>query len=46
MENGHRVATGYSPFTADKYSIDLPDNASPFHDEEKEILKEDKRDSS
>ena len=42
IKNGRRVATGYSPFTAEKYSIDLPDNISPVHDEEKEILKEDK----
>ena len=45
-EDGRNVFTGYSPFTADKYSIDLPDNVPPFHDEEKEILKEDKQGSS
>ncbi len=45
-EDGRNFFTGYSPFTADKYSIDLPDNVSQSHDEEKEILKEDKRDSS
>ena len=45
-EDGRSVSTGYSPFTADKYSINLPTNVPPFHDEEKEILKEDKRDSS
>jgi hypothetical protein len=41
-EDGWSVSTGYSPFTADKYSIELRDNVSPFNDEEKEILKEDK----
>ncbi len=45
-ENGRKVATGYSPFTADKYSINLPDNDSQSHDEEEEILKKDKQDSS
>ncbi len=45
-ENGRRVATGYSPFTAERYSINLPHNVSPLHDEDREILNEDKRDSS
>ena len=27
-EDGRSVFTGYSPFTADKYSIDLPDTAA------------------
>jgi hypothetical protein len=46
IKNGRRVGTGYSPFTAEKYSINLPDNVSPVPDEEKEILKQDKQDSS
>jgi hypothetical protein len=44
-EDDRSVLTGYSPFTAEKYSIDLPGNVSPFHDAEKGILREDKRDS-
>ena len=45
-EDGQKVATGYSPFTADKYFVDLPGNDSQSHDEEKEIVKQDKQDSS
>ena len=45
-EDGRKVSTGYSPFTADKYSINLPTNVPQSHDEEKKVLKEDKRDSS
>ena len=45
-DSGRRVATGYSPFTAEEYFINLSTNVPPFQDEEKEILKEDKRDSS
>jgi hypothetical protein len=33
-ENGWSISTGYSPFSADKYSIELCDNVSFFHDEE------------
>jgi hypothetical protein len=28
-EDGRRIKTGYSPFSAEKYSIDLPPNFSP-----------------
>jgi len=27
-EGGHRILKGYSPFTAEKYLIDLPNNVS------------------
>ena len=46
IEDGRSVSTGYSPFTAERYSINLPTNVPAFHDEEKEILKQDKQDSS
>ena len=45
-DDGRNVIKGYSPFTADKYSIGLPDNDSQSHDEEKEILEHGKQDSS
>ena len=35
-EGGHSVFTGYSPFTAEKYSIDLPSNVPPAPDKEKD----------
>ena len=35
-EDGRKIAAGYSPFTAEKYYIDLPADASPSYDEEKE----------
>jgi len=31
-EEGRHVSKGYSPFTADKYVIDLPANAKPPKD--------------
>jgi len=34
-EDGHRVATGYSPFTAERYRINLPTNVPSSHDKEK-----------
>jgi len=29
FEDGQRISSGYSPFTAEKYSINLPSNAQP-----------------
>lgn len=36
MEDGHQVSKGYSPFTAKKYSINLPSNVPPAHDKKKD----------
>jgi len=33
-EDGKRIATGYSPFTAEKYSINLPADATTAKDKE------------
>ena len=35
-EEGHGTFKGYSPFTAEKYSINLPTNAPPSRDKVKE----------
>ena len=35
-EDGRRVFIGYSPFTAEIYSINLPTNVPPSPDKEKE----------
>jgi hypothetical protein len=34
-EDGKRISTGYSPFNAEKYSINLPDDDTTSQDEEK-----------
>ncbi len=34
-EGGRKVSTGYSPFTAEKYVIDLPSSVPTPHDKEK-----------
>ena len=34
--NGRPLSKGYSPFTAEKYVIDLPTNVPSSHDKEKE----------
>jgi hypothetical protein len=33
-EEGKRISRGYSPFTADKYVIDLPPASEPARDKE------------
>ena len=45
-EGGRSVSTGYSPFTAERHSINLPTNVPAFRDVEKEKINGDKRDSS
>ena len=40
-EDGHSFK-GYSPFTAERYFIDLPDNVPPSHDREKDNNVQDK----
>lgn len=35
-EDGRRVFTGYSPFTAEEYSIDVPTNVPLSPDKEKD----------
>ena len=32
MEDGEKIADGYSPFTADRYLIDLPSDAPASED--------------
>ena len=44
--DGRRVFTGYSPFTAEKYIVNLPDNVSSIPEEETDKFKEDKQDNS
>ena len=39
-EDGHRIKTGYSPFSADKYSFDLPPNYSPSRNQERDSRKQ------
>jgi len=39
-EDGHRVSTGYSPFTAEKYRINLPTSVPSPYDKEKEHHKQ------
>ena len=41
-EDGRRVDTGYSPFSAERYSIDIPDNVPLSPDREEESPKENK----
>lgn len=36
IEDGHQVSRGYSPFTAKKYSINLPTNVPPAGDKKKD----------
>ncbi len=45
-EDGHPVSKGYSPFTAERYSINLPDNVFPAHDMENDSRGENKQDRS
>jgi hypothetical protein len=33
--DGQRISKGYSPFTAEEYTINLPTNISPSHEKEK-----------
>ena len=42
-EDGRRVSTGYSPFTAKRYSINLPNKVPPSNDKEKDSRKENER---
>jgi ribosomal protein S27AE len=35
-EDGERVFTGYSPFTAERYSVNLPTNVPPSRNKEKD----------
>jgi hypothetical protein len=35
-EGGRKVATGYSPFTAEKYFVDMPSSVPSASDPEKE----------
>ena len=35
-EDGHPVSEGYSPFTAEEYSVDLPSNVPTPSDETKD----------
>ena len=46
MEDGRRVVTGYSPFTAEEYSIDPPTNVPPSPGEEKDSRVQNKQDDS
>jgi len=32
-EAGQRISVGYSPFTAEKYSIDVPEGTQPVEEE-------------
>jgi hypothetical protein len=43
FEDGKRIATGYSPFTAEKYSINLPANQPPPRDKVKNSRAQDKQ---
>ena len=38
-EDGRRISSGYSPFTADRYLITPPTNALSSHDKEKDKRK-------
>jgi hypothetical protein len=42
-EGGRKVSTGYSPFTAEKYVIDLPTSVPSPHDKEKGGREQNKR---
>ena len=44
FEDGCRIVTGYSPFSAERYSINLPNNVSTYHDKEKDTRRENERD--
>ncbi len=35
-EDGRRISKGYSPFSAERYSIDVPTNYSPSQNQEKD----------
>ncbi len=37
FENGKRVSEGYSPFTAEKYSINRPSNVPTASDKTKDV---------
>ena len=43
FEEGQRISKGYSPFTAEKYSINLPANAPPSRDKVKNSRAQDKQ---
>ena len=45
-EGGRRVSTGYSPFTAERYSIDLPNKVPLPNEKNKDSHKESKQDRS
>ena len=40
-EDGRKVGTGYSPFTAERYHLDMPDNIPLSPDKEEDSRKED-----
>jgi ribosomal protein S27AE len=42
-EGGRKVSTGYSPFTADKYFVDMPSSEPTPQDKEKSSRKQNKR---
>ena len=38
-EDGHKISSGYSPFTAERYFINTPANIPSSHDKKKETKK-------
>jgi uncharacterized OB-fold protein len=41
-EEGHKTITGYSPFTAEEHSVNLPTNIPPPHHQDEESHKHNK----
>ena len=43
IKDGQLIGKGYSPFTAEKHTIDVPDNGLPCHDKVNKGNKQNKR---
>jgi len=43
IENGRLISKGYSPFTAEEYTIDMPTEVPPSQEEEKDNRRQDQK---